>query len=218
MADSRREQREAADDRPAPATERGSHGIVLLLLLAQLLTLAGCSTIGDVMGKALGMGKTAQAASRSESPTPTPAPLAFLQVRAAPDANSGSGSKGLTTIVKVYQLRAVGRFQQATYESFLDETAERSALGEDLERSAEVVLLPGQTEDVTEQLSASTTHIGIVALLHSPAPNRWKLVLDAAQAAHASVSVDVHACTITLATAPDMKTPPDSSVERCARR
>lgn len=216
MADFHHQNSAAIDRQPAYAATHGSHGALLWLLLAQLLALAGCSTIGDVMGKALGMEKTAQAASRSESPPS--APVAFLQVRATPDANSGSGGKGLTTIVKVYQLRAIGRFQQATYESFLDEAAERSALGEDLERSAEVVLLPGQTADVTEQLSASTTYIGIVALLHSPTPNRWKLVLDAAQAAHASVSVDVHACTITLTKTAELKTPPDSSVERCTRR
>ena len=101
--------------------------------------------------------------------------------------------------LKIYHLRSAQRFEQATFNAFLDQAGEQAALGADLLSVNEVVLTPGVRQELSEQLSDGTAVIGVVALFRSPAENRWRMAFDARTKNLPSdgITIGVHACALT---------------------
>lgn len=120
-----------------------------------------------------------------------------LRLWAGKNLNSGNDQKPLALVVKVYRLRDSQRFERAAFSAFLDEDAERTALGEDLISSTEIVLQPGQRHEITERLPPEAGTMGVVALFRSPAAGRWRLSFDALEAEKDGVTVGLHACALT---------------------
>lgn len=162
------------------------------LLLIGLLTVAGCASDGGVKQV---FGKTLQAVGLREA-----APQAHavpLQLRAGDNLNAADGTRALSLVVRIYQLRDKTRFEEAPFEVFLDEQRERDVLGGDLLAVTEYFLAPGQQHEVREQLPVDGRHLGVVALFRAPAPTRWRFAFDAGKAADAGVIVGLHACAMT---------------------
>lgn len=147
-----------------------------------VLALAGC-------GKAMEM-----AGLKTPPPKDRIVPLELL---AAPNLNAGNGTKGLALVVKVYQLKSATTFDQAPYSAFLDENSEKAALGSDLIKATEILMMPGQDHEVVERVSPDAGQIGIVALFRTPAAVRWRLTFDAKKAAKSGIRLGLHACAMT---------------------
>ena len=56
--------------------------------------------------------------------------------------------------------------------------------------------VPGQRYELVEKVSRGAYFVGVVALFHAPAPQRWRLVYAAADAAHGGITVGVHGCAL----------------------
>lgn len=122
-----------------------------------------------------------------------------LRLYPADNLNSSDGHMGHATVLRVYQLKDITRFERLPYESFLDQQAVKSALGDDLSTETELVLTPGSQQTLRLSLQEPTRHIGIVALYASPAANRWRFSFNALHpdARKSGITIGVHACALT---------------------
>jgi type VI secretion system protein VasD len=121
-----------------------------------------------------------------------------LHLDAAPRLNADARGQSLALLVRIYQLRQRGAFEQAPYAAFLSPQAEHDALGADLVEVREVTLVPGQRLDVSDRLARDTPWLGIVALFHAPAERGWRVAFAAADAERAGVTIGLHACALTV--------------------
>ncbi|PJJ96069.1 type VI secretion system lipoprotein TssJ [Lysobacteraceae bacterium NML03-0222] len=169
--------------------------IIATGLLASVLVLptSGCGGgITNVLRKpmsAMGIGEK----------LPQSAPKIELRMYAADNINAGYGQTGHATVLRIYQLKDNTTFQRLPYESFIDQQAAKSLLGNDALSDTEVVLTPGSKQPIQLSLQEATRHIGIVALYLAPTPNRWRFSFDARHAGveKDGITVGLHACAMT---------------------
>ncbi len=208
------------DSSAAPVCAAGSSATwarhaVWLLVFAACLAISGCATQGAGVKQALG--KTLQAvglkqgeAKRGELP---------IRLYAGDNLNSGDDGRAVALVVRVYQLREAKRFDAAAFDVFLDERREHDVLGDDLISVTEFLLTPGKRHEVLESLPEDGTHVGVVALFRAPAPTRWRLTFDTRQTDAEGITVGLHGCAMTTASAgliTKLSTPAHSlSASRC---
>jgi len=157
------------------------------------LSLSGCASGG--IGKA--MDKTLQAVGIRDQQPEAP-PVIPLRLMAGTNLNAGNDKRATAAVVKVYHLRSAQRFEQAPFNAFLDQTGEQAALGADLLSVNEIVLTPGNRQELKEQLSEGSAVLGVVALFRAPADNRWRFAFDTRHKdlADQGITVGIHACAL----------------------
>lgn len=173
-------------------------GAMRIALVAAAVSLGGCTSTPK-QGSGL-IGKTLETIGLRKPAEELAAPRAKvipLRLWAGANLNSGTDNKSLAVVVKVYRLRDGERFERAPFSAFLDEDAERDALGDDLISTTEIVLQPGQRHEIGERLPPEAGTLGVVALFRSPAQGRWRLSFDALEAEADGVTVGLHACALT---------------------
>ena len=160
--------------------------------LVLIAALSGCAADG-LAGRALdaaGLRKAAQADALKG-----PRPVA-LRLHAAAKLNADAQGRPLAVVARVYTLRQKAAFDAAPYATFLTPGADREAFGADLVEVKDVTLVPGQRYEVVEKLPRDAAYVGVVALFHSPAPQRWRLSFAAAEAEKAGITVALQACAL----------------------
>lgn len=178
--------------------------------LLAMLMLTGCQTVGK-LGEGLGnMGdkaletigfKKPEAPQLPELPeSAKPARRMKLKLAASDSLNVDSSGRSLSLVVRVYKLRSTTAFLNAPYETFGNSAKEKEALADELIESREIVLLPGQQQQINERWAREATHVGIVALFRAPAPQRWRYAfeLETFQLDQGFV-LGAHACTLSIA-------------------
>jgi len=125
-----------------------------------------------------------------------PARTVNVRLHAASKLNTDARGQSLALVARLYKLRQSAAFEAAPYAAFLSPQAEQAAFGADLLEVKEITLLPGQKYEVQEKVSREAGYIGIVALFHKPAPQRWRLAYSAAEAEPGGVTVGVYACSM----------------------
>ena len=177
-----------------------------LAAVAILLYLCGCTTVSTVQA----IGNVADAALQAtglKKPVVPEVPDALkpprtvsIQLHASDALNLDSSGRPLALVAKIYKLRQVAAFQQASYDTFLNLQKEKELLGADLIESKEVTLIPGQRFEISEKVSREAYFIGIVGLFNNPSPLRWRVNFGAASAEQTGIIVGVHACSLTVGT------------------
>jgi type VI secretion system protein VasD len=122
-----------------------------------------------------------------------------LRLYAAPLMNLDSSGRPLAVVARIYALTSPNAMLQATYESLRDAATNASRGPEDTIGVREIVLAPGEHQDVVEALPEGATHLAVVALMRSPDPQRWKFVFDAREAASTGLVIGLHACAMSVA-------------------
>lgn len=185
----------------APSRARRSAFLSLLRILALPLlaaVLAGCASGGGGVGKAFN--RTLESVGLREIDHDERAGIRTLPLRlyAGDNLNAGNGDRALATVVRIYHLRGIQRFEQAPFDAFMDEAREQAALGSELVQVREVVLTPGMRQQFDERLSAETTHVAVVALFRAPASSRWRFAFDArhGDVERDGITVGLHACAL----------------------
>jgi len=125
-----------------------------------------------------------------------PSRTVSVRLHAATKLNTDAHGHSLALVARLYKLRQSAAFESAPYAAFLSPQAEQAAFGADLLEVKEITLVPGQKYEVMEKVSREAGYIGIVALFHKPAPQRWRLAYSAAEAEPAGVTVGVYACSM----------------------
>lgn len=134
-----------------------------------------------------------------------------IRVHAGANLNADSRGQPLALVVRLYKLRQLSAFQQARYDVFLDPAKEAQALGADLLEAKEITLTPGQRYEVMEKVTKEADFIGLVALFHSPAPQRWRAAFGAEEAEEAGLVVGLHACALSIGNGAKPSGPMDSA-------
>ncbi|NLC61811.1 MAG: type VI secretion system lipoprotein TssJ [Gammaproteobacteria bacterium] len=185
------------------------------LLLAAVLAcaLGGCASGGGV-GKAVN--RTLESVGLRDIDHDERAGIRTIPLRlyAGDNLNAAGSGRGLATVVKVYHLRGIQRFEQVPFDALLDEAGERAALGNDLVEAREIVLTPGMREHLDERIAPEVTHVAVVALFRAPAAHRWRFAFDARQRGleRDGITIGLHACALTSASpALASEVPGDSS-------
>ncbi|MEO7066816.1 MAG: type VI secretion system lipoprotein TssJ [Rhodanobacter sp.] len=188
-------------------------------LFITIVGLSSCASGGGVNQpgpitkamQAIGLAKS----SAAEVPKPASADASeqqlSLRVFTGKNLNAGAEAKPLALVVKLYQLRSLERFQQAPYDDFIDSKKTEAALGDDLIRSHEMLVLPNQRYAKTETLPAAAHYVGIVALFRSPAAQRWRFAYDVEKSKASGITLGLHACAMSSTAGAIVTELPDSA-------
>lgn len=183
--------------RPSRPPISAARRLCLLLVTAACLAISGCASQGAGVKQAFG--KTLQAVGLKQGE----AQSGELPIRlyAGDNLNTADDGRAAALVVRVYQLRNAKRFNEAAFDVFLDERREHDVLGDDLVSVTEFLLTPGKRHEVLEALADDGNHIGVVALFRAPAPTRWRFTFDTGQTSAEGITVGLHGCAMTTASA-----------------
>jgi type VI secretion system protein VasD len=173
---------------------------IALLMGFCLLVLGGCAGggMGGVASAALEAAGLKKAPELPEAQQP-PRKL-VMRLHAAEKLNVNDKGQSLALVARIYTLKQTAGFDSAPFDSFLDPAAEKRVLGADLLEVKEVTLVPGQHLELNEKISREAGYVGVVALFHAPAAQRWRLVFPVAEAERAGVTIGLHACAMSVGT------------------
>lgn len=130
-----------------------------------------------------------------------------IDINATPKLNTDRKGQPLALVVRIYKLRQRAAFDGAPFDTFVHPAREQETLGADLVEVKEITLVPGQRYRVTEKLNGEIGFIGVVALFHKPAPQRWRAAFAAADVEKSGLTVLAHACSLSSAHSVTAKTP-----------
>lgn len=163
---------------------------ICLLLFA---CLSGCDDDGDGLAgrllEAIGVRKPAPEVQQSPR-------RVMLNLHAAAKLNTDAQGRPLPVVTRIYALRQRAAFEAAPYTAFITADADRGAFGADLVGVRELIMLPGQRYQAIEQVPQEAAYVGVVALFHSPAPQRWRMAFSSPEAEKAGLTVGLLACTL----------------------
>lgn len=159
------------------------HASTLAALAFVIATVSGCGVLG-----------------KNEVPD-AQKPARTVAVRLNADARLNTDARGrpLALVARIYKLRQAAAFEAAPYAAFLSPQDEQAAFGPDLLEVKEVTLVPGQHYEVAEKVSREAGFIGVVALFHRPAPQRWRLAYAAPEAEASGMTVGLSGCALRAA-------------------
>lgn len=120
-----------------------------------------------------------------------------LQIMAGTNLNSDEKQRAQAIVIRLYHLKDANAFWMAPYDAFVQTDRERSIFGSNLVSMQEITLAPGQSYDVTENVSRQAKYLGIVALFYSPAANRWRVAFDSEKSEKEGILVGIHSCAMT---------------------
>lgn len=163
--------------------------------LTLTLTLAGAFVLGACSGNA-------NLADAQKAPRQV-----AIDIQAAPKLNTNRKGQPLALVARIYKLRQRTAFDQAPYDVFLNPAKEKEVLGADLVEVKEVTLIPGQQYKLSEKVGHEAGFVGVVALFHNPAPQRWRAAFATADIEKTGLALGAHACSLT--------TPGAGSPARC---
>ncbi|MEO7057687.1 MAG: type VI secretion system lipoprotein TssJ [Caldimonas sp.] len=133
-----------------------------------------------------------------------------VRIHAGQVLNTDASGRSLAVVVRIYSLRGITQFSQATYAMFAAGTSDKPFTNADVVASKEVVLVPGQKYEMLEPLAAEVTNLAVVALFRSPDSQRWRFVFDARGAAQTGITLGVHGCAMSVAVGEPVGAPLDS--------
>jgi type VI secretion system protein VasD len=173
--------------------------------LAACLILSGCSGAGAIQlaGAAVGGAVNAvlETTGLSTGRDRESGGTVSVSIEAAPALNASISGEPLSLVLRIYQLRSEHGFARLAYEQAQQDDMGAGVLGAELESARELIILPGRRYALTLETRRDTRYIGIVALFHSPARERWKLAVERGRAPTERIALTLGVCA--MATAPD---------------
>lgn len=123
-----------------------------------------------------------------------------LRLAASDSLNVDTTGHSLSLVVRVYKLRSSAAFLNAPYETFGNSTKEKEVLADELIEGREIVLLPGQQQQINERWAREATHVGVVALFRAPAAQRWRYAFELDNfSLDDGIVLGAHACALSVA-------------------
>jgi type VI secretion system protein VasD len=97
-----------------------------------------------------------------------------VALSASPQLNPDDHGQALATVVRIYQVKGVGKLETASFEDFLNRPKE--TLGEDFLAADEVTLNPGEKMTKPNPRNPDAAYLLVVALFHKPTSDTWRSV------------------------------------------
>jgi type VI secretion system protein VasD len=102
------------------------------------------------------------------APDPTPLQISISADKAV---NPGEAGEASPIVVRVYELKGIKAFSNASFFDFDDEA---KTLGPDLIASREYELVPGQSKDYKVTASSEAAYLGVVASFRDITTAKWR--------------------------------------------
>lgn len=177
-------------------------------MLSMCLALAACSSMptpSEMVGKAL----EATGLKAPEPPKLGEADVSkfeasqipryvSVKLHASPALNIDAQGQSLSLVARLYKLKSPDAFWKAPYATFGNAAKEKELLGDDIVEVRDIQLVPGQQINLREKMSRDVGYVGIVALFHSPAPQRWRYVFAAGKLEFGGLAMGAHACSLSV--------------------
>jgi len=123
-----------------------------------------------------------------------------LRIAASESLNVDDEGKSLSLLVRVYKLRSPSAFLNAPQETFGNAAKEKELLADELIESRELVLLPGQQQNINERWAREASYVGVVALYRTPAAQLWRHAFELEQLPVGNgIVLGAHACGLSIA-------------------
>jgi type VI secretion system protein VasD len=128
----------------------------------------------------------------------TAPPLLQGTIKAAPSTNPDARGRPSPIVLRVYELRALGAFNNADFFSLFDKEAE--TLGAELVGREEYTVEPSETRPYQRQLQPDTKFIGVAAAFRDLENSRWRqsAAVPANREVTLTVGIDTQAVTMTV--------------------
>ena len=94
------------------------------------------------------------------------------KVAAGEDANKDEFGRSLPIVVRVYELKSTGGFQSADFFGIYDQEA--ATLGGDLLAREELLLRPGEEQQIEREVAPDAQHLGVVGAFRQIDKARWR--------------------------------------------
>lgn len=121
-----------------------------------------------------------------------------LKLHASPALNIDAQGRSLSLVARLYKLKSPDAFWNAPYAAFGNAAKEKELLGDAVLEVRDIQLVPGQQINLREKMSRDVGYIGVVALFHSPAPQRWRYVFSANTLELSGLAIGAHACSLSV--------------------
>jgi type VI secretion system protein VasD len=123
----------------------------------------------------------------------TAPPLLQGSIKAAPTTNPDGRGRPSPIVVRVYELRALGAFNNADFFSLFEKEAE--TLGAELVGREEYTVQPSESKPYQRQLQPDTKFIGVAAAFRDLENSRWRqsAAVPASREVTLSVALDKQA-------------------------
>lgn len=174
------------------------NGVRTVLALSLIALLSGCAAAGAVSAVAQIASFAMNATGMSKPVDPNATSNIPLKIVASNTLNTDNKNRPFSVVIRIYQLKQSSMFQQAFYDIFLDPQREKEALGGDIIAVKDITLIPGQTYVNVEKIAATADYVGVVALFHTPAAGRWKLIFPTKDNNKTGLTLGMSACSITV--------------------
>lgn len=165
--------------------------MVVVAILVSSLSLSGCGLFGKSKpdDTPVPIDKFSDTASDNNVP---------LKLYAGKNINLDANGQPLSLLVKLYVIKDVNAFEQADFDTFLTPGAVQDALGSDLVKERETMLVPGQKYTTHVPKMPDGGYLGVVALFRNPSPQRWRMAfkLDPKQAK--PITIGLNACAMSM--------------------
>ena len=135
------------------------HYFPLLLLL---FTLTGCSS-----------------EPKQIQPSQPQHPTLSVSIEASSTINPDGNSRPSPLVIRLYQLRSNGVFENSDFFSLYDN--EISLLGKDISSRDELEIAPGEHFELSRELAAETRYIGVISAYRNIENARWKSSIPVSQ-------------------------------------
>lgn len=112
---------------------------------------------------------------------PAPEPVALpleVEITATDHLNPDERGRPLPTLVRLYQLKSVGKVERAEYDPLYRQPKE--TLGEDLLQAEELTLSPGETVKRRVERDKAARALAVVAVFRRPNGLSWRVVTELA--------------------------------------
>jgi type VI secretion system protein VasD len=106
-------------------------------------------------------------------PCATPEPLR-VQLRASARLNPGEKGEALATVVRVYQVKGIGKLTGASFDDLLDH--DKDTFGDDLLVVQELTVNPGDQIAPPVARHADANYVVAIALFRQPVGTNWRAV------------------------------------------
>ena len=130
--------------------------------------------------------------------SPPPPPVLALTIEAGPDQNPDPAGHAEPIAIRIYQLASLGAFSRADVFALIDRQAE--TLGADYLASDEVLVAPGERQQMTRDLKPNTRFIGAIALFRAIDQATWRVDVAAAATGPTPLTVATHGNQLTAST------------------
>jgi type VI secretion system protein VasD len=132
------------------------------------------------------------------APAPKPPPVLELTITGTPDQNPDSAGRASPVAVRVYQLSATAKFEQADVFALKDH--EQGTLGTESQASQEFLISPGDTKKVKIDLKPMVSSIGVAVMYRDIDAAKWRAVEPANANGPTTLSATVGKLVLTLKT------------------